>query len=79
MPALAVLNSVSGTEHTRVADWISAVIKRLGLPSSLSEIGIAQGDLPAIAEQTMKERGLAVNPRSVTHSDEVLSILRQAA
>lgn len=79
MPALAVLNSVSGTEHTRVADWISAVIKRLGLPSSLSEIGIAGGDLPAIAEQTMKERGLAVNPRSVTHSDEVLSILRQAA
>ncbi len=78
-PALAMLNSASGTEHSSVADWVSAVIRQLRLPSSLSEIGITQGDLPAIAEQTMKERGLAVNPRYVTHSDEVLSILRQAA
>lgn len=78
-PALAMLNSVSGTAHSSVADWVSAVIRQLRMPSSLSEIGITQDDLPAIAEQTMKERGLAVNPRSVTHSDEVLSILRQAA
>ncbi|RTZ43387.1 iron-containing alcohol dehydrogenase [Candidimonas sp. SYP-B2681] len=78
-PALVVLNSVSGTGHLSVADWVAAVIQRLDLPSSLSEVGITQDDLPAIAEQTMKERGLAVNPRSVTHSDQVLSILRQAA
>lgn len=78
-PALDVLNKVSGTGHPSVADWVAAVSQRLELPLSLSEIGVTHDDLPAIAEQTMKERGLAVNPRSVTHSSQVLSILRQAA
>lgn len=77
-PALAVLNRVSGTAHSNVADWVAAVIQKLDLPSSLSALGITQRDLPAIAEQTMQERGLAVNPRPVSHSDEVLSILGQA-
>lgn len=77
-PALAVLNQVSGSRHARVSDWVSDLARRLGLPASLAELGIRREDLPAIAEQTLKERGLAVNPRRVFHSDEVLSILEQA-
>ncbi|HLU03945.1 MAG TPA: iron-containing alcohol dehydrogenase [Advenella sp.] len=78
-PALAVLNRIAGTSHSTVSGWISHVIEKLGLPASLTSLGIAAGDLPPIALQTMTERGLAVNPRPVTHADEVLSILRQAA
>lgn len=77
-PALAVLNQVSGARHESVADWVRAAALRLGLPASLSELGITAADLPAIAEQTMGERGLALNPRTVNDSTEVLSILRQA-
>lgn len=77
-PALAVLNQVSGTRHESVADWVKAAALRLGLPASLSELGITEADLPAIAEQTMGERGLALNPRAVNGSQDVLSILRQA-
>lgn len=79
IPALAALNDVSGTTHATVSDWIADVIERLQLPDSLESIGISQNELPMIAQQTMTERGLAFNPRTVTHSDEVLSILRQAA
>jgi alcohol dehydrogenase len=78
-PALVVLNRIAGTSHSTVSGWISHVIERLGLPASLASIGITDVDLPLIAAQTMTERGLAVNPRPVTHADEVLSILRQAA
>ena len=77
-PALAVLNQVSGARHESAADWVRAAALRLGLPASLSELGITEADLPAIAEQTMGERGLALNPRTVNGSHEVLSILRQA-
>jgi len=77
-PALAVLNQVSGARHESAADWVRAAALRLGLPASLSELGITAADLPAIAEQTMGERGLALNPRTVNGSHEVLSILRQA-
>ncbi len=78
-PALAVLNTVAGTAHAGVADWVADVIGHLGLASTLGEAGIFEQDLPMIAEQTMGERGLAVNPRRVVHAEEILTILRQAA
>ncbi len=77
-PALAILNQTSGQRHQNVADWVADTIGRLGLPATLSELGISEADLLPIAEQTMGERGLAVNPRPVANSNEVLSILRQA-
>ena len=77
--ALKLLNRVSGTSHSHVSDWIANVIEILGLPASLKSLGITESDLMPIAQQTMQERGLAVNPRPVTDSEDVLSILRQAA
>lgn len=77
-PALAVLNRVSGTRHERVCDWVQDIVARRGLPHSLGALGVRREDLPAIARQTMTERGLAVNPRPVSHPDEVLSILERA-
>lgn len=77
--ALKVLNRVSGASHLHVSDWIADVIERLNLPASLKDLGLTEADLAPIARQTMQERGLAFNPRAVTDSEEVLSILRQAA
>jgi alcohol dehydrogenase class IV len=77
-PALQVLNRVAGTTHPHIADWVAQTGVRLGLSMRLSALGLTAADLPAIAEQAMHERGLAVNPRPVTHSDQVLAILTQA-
>jgi Alcohol dehydrogenase, class IV len=77
-PALTVLNRVSGTHFSRVSDWLQHAIGELGLPRSLKQLGIKESDLPTIAAHTMSERGLAFNPRPVTHPDEVISILEQA-
>jgi len=78
VPAIRILNRVSQTTHEHVSDWVAQTGRQLGLAISLSELGLTEADLPAIAEQAMHERGLAVNPRRVTDSDEVLAILRQA-
>jgi alcohol dehydrogenase class IV len=77
-PALAILNRVAKTHHENVADWVADIGQQLALPTRLSELGLVDEDLLIIAEQTMHERGLAVNPYPVTHSDQVLTILRQA-
>lgn len=77
-PALDVLNRVSGTHHRTVAEWLADTQQQLALPVRLSSLGVNEADLPTIAEQTMHERGLAMNPRPVTHSDQVLAILRHA-
>lgn len=77
-PALIVLNRVSGTAHSTVADWITQICQQLELPMRLSDVGLTDANLPAIAEQSMGERGLAFNPQPVTHSDQILAILKQA-
>jgi alcohol dehydrogenase len=77
-PALAALNHASGLTSANVSDWVSESVRRLALPSSLSDLGISSDDLLPIAEQTMTERGLALNPRKVMHPNEILLILQQA-
>lgn len=76
-PALRVLNDAAGTHYDSPADWVDAVNRHWGLPRTLSALGLSASDLPAIAEHTMGERGLALNPRPVTTAD-VLAILHHA-
>ncbi|WP_442593409.1 iron-containing alcohol dehydrogenase family protein [Parapusillimonas sp. JC17] len=77
-PALALVNRLSGSQHQTMADWVAALVRDLGLPARLSHLGLADADLPAIAGQTLTERGLALNPRPVANSEDILFILRQA-
>ena len=77
-PALRVLNDAAGTHHHSPADWVEAVSRHWGLPMTLSALGLNASDLPAIAEHTLGERGLALNPRPVTTSADVLTILHHA-
>src|SRR5690606_9523238 len=45
---------------------ISALLKTIGIPSSLAEIGVAESDLPFVAEQALgANRLIKNNPRPV--------------
>ena len=59
-------------------DWIRDVQQSTGVPSRLRDLGIARDGLKAAAEKTMHERGLAYNPRPVSKSAEIESILMAA-
>lgn len=54
---------------TDLADWIAALVKRLGMPGSLSAMGVPRAVVPAIAEAAVKDHSSASNPRAATAAD----------
>lgn len=56
---------------------VSDLLARLGLPTRLRDVGVAAGDVPRVAEDTMRDYALAYNPQPVTVAD-VRAILEAA-
>lgn len=52
-----------------LAEWIAGLTARLGMPASLSAMGVPREVLPAIAEAAVKDHSSATNPRSATAAD----------
>jgi alcohol dehydrogenase len=74
--ASASAENVSAAEQ--LAEYFLALAKRLGLETSLREVGIDETSLEALAEQSMlQERLLINNPRAVSYQ-QALCIYRQA-
>jgi alcohol dehydrogenase class IV len=54
----------------RFVDALAAICRDCGVPASLAEVGIGEGDLKRLAEDAMKQTRLLVNnPREVTYAD----------
>jgi maleylacetate reductase len=64
-----------GAPGSEAADALAGLIRSLGLPTSLSEVGVSRGDFPAIAEHTLHDRGVRSNPRPVTGAADLMEIL----
>ena len=59
-----------------LADAFEALMRDIGAPTSLAELGYGEADLPLLAAETLRqERLLATSPRAVTQAD-VEGILR---
>ena len=52
-----------------LVDEIRALNELLGIPSALSEVGVTEDQIPAMAQDAMKSGNIAVNPRSTTIRD----------
>jgi maleylacetate reductase len=61
------------------ADVIAELIAELGLPSRLSDVGIAPDKFSLIATTAMHDRWLHSNPVRITSPEQVLQILESAA
>lgn len=91
LPAVLKWNEAAGTERQDLvaelmgADGLSAseAVKRLaqglGLPTDLKSIGIGPDKFQAIAEHTMHDNGVRVNPRPITGPADIVEILEIAA
>ena len=55
--------------------WLQRAI---GVPQRLRDTAISQQQLPAVAQGVMAEKGLYVNPRSVSGPQEILQMLQAA-
>jgi alcohol dehydrogenase class IV len=57
---------------------LTAIMREVGIPSGLAEVGYGTGDIDALVEGTMKQqRLLATAPREVTE-DDVAGILDES-
>lgn len=62
----------------RLGDCLASLIRQVGLPLKLSEMGVKENDLPMLAEEAFQNKRLVnTNPRELT-LESILEIYRQA-
>jgi alcohol dehydrogenase class IV len=57
---------------------LDRLIRGLGMPRSLTEVGVREDQLPLIAEYTLEDFWGRTNPRTITGAEDVMTILRTA-
>ena len=62
----------------KAIDQIGDLVKRLGLPQRLRDLGVSKKILPAIAGAAMNDRSIATNPRTIDTPEAVLGVLQSA-
>ena len=68
----------AASRAAELVKWLAKLPVELGLPTRLRDIGIAESDLDALAEDAMKQTRLLINnPRELTQAD-ALGIYRAA-
>ena len=67
-----------GAPGERASAVLDRFIRSLGMPRRLSEVGVAEADLPRLAQNCMLDDWTFSNPRKITTAEEVLAILRTA-
>lgn len=60
---------------TSAADCVAALVRELGLPGSLAEVGVKRSALEDCAKRTMHDPLTAFNPRKIEGWQDVLQIL----
>ena len=68
-----------GQAHPTAAKALDAFIRGLGLPRTLSEVGVGEDRFQQVAEYTMLDIWGRTNPRPVTSPADIMEILRRAA
>ncbi len=76
--ALAEISAALGHPDQSAADLVEALIGRLGLPTRISELGIAYDRLAIIAEKAMGNPFVRSNPRPIQSPAQTLEILERA-
>lgn len=75
---ISIVPALEGTfEPSMLVDLLKELNDQLGIPASLSEVGVTEDKFDAMADDAMKSGNIAVNPRSTTKQD-VLSLYAKA-
>ncbi len=70
---------MSDDEASQAAiDAVFALSQKIGLPQKLSEVGVAESGLEAIAELSLFDGAIVYNPKMVFEADQVMEVLKKA-
>ncbi len=56
-------------EDADLADWVRALVSKIGMPGSLSAMGVSKAVFPAIAKAAVADHSSATNPKPATEDD----------
>ncbi len=68
-----------GKPDAAAGDLVEGLVKSLGLPGRLSEVGVGKDRFREIAEKSMHDRAVLNNPRPIKGPEQVMEILELAA
>ena len=74
----ALISEALGQPGTPAADLIEALVRELGMPTRLQEVGVKREHFAAIARGGMENMMVRSNPRPITGPQDILEILQQA-
>jgi maleylacetate reductase len=69
------LAAALGRPEVPLADQIAALVRALGLPSSLADVGVAREQWPELARRALGYEPVRRNPRPIRGEDDVLQVL----
>jgi maleylacetate reductase len=75
----AMISEAMGQSGRAASDVIADLIEDLGMPSTLSEVGVGSDQFELIAKNALLARWVHTNPRKISGVADVLEILRMAA
>jgi maleylacetate reductase len=68
-----------GRPNVPAADLVAELVKALGLPGRLADVGVGKDRFQEIAEKAMHDRAVLNNPRPIREPAQVVEILELAA
>ena len=68
-----------GQPGADAADVVAELVRTLGLPQRLFEVGVTPEQFPLIAKNSMQDPSLHGNPRRITSEQQVIELLQAAA
>jgi alcohol dehydrogenase len=67
-----------GNDGADAADGIETILRAVGAPTRLADVGLDRAALPAVAERALHDRHMFANPRAVTDTVELERLLQEA-
>ena len=72
------ISACLGDQSKSASEQLDSLIRGLGMPRSLREVGVSENQLQLIADYTLEDIWGRTNPRPIVDSADVMSILRTA-
>jgi alcohol dehydrogenase class IV len=73
-----LVSEALGAPETPAADLVEGLVRDLGLPGRIRDVGVKPEQLEHIAEMAMHDRWIPTNPRPLPDAAAVRALLDQA-
>ncbi|ALV40004.1 alcohol dehydrogenase [Pseudarthrobacter sulfonivorans] len=74
----SLISEAFGAPKEPAHELADSLIRELGMPRSLTEVGLSSGDLASLAEYTFKDIYCGTNPNPIANPEELIPLLQRA-